>query len=300
MNKINSPEILVIAVLYNTYTEAINFIDDFNHLSNEKVQLLLIDNSNIFTPDSFLEALKSGKYPFLVYEKLNINKGYFGAAKYALDNHLIKNSMPRWVIICNVDIRLKQQNLFSLLSAKYLDINNDIIAPQIWSNIKKNDLNPIYVKRPNKKKMMFLNIISKFFIIQQTYEILSFIKYELKKYYNVIRHLFIKKNIKVKSLRVSPKSIYAPHGSFIILKDSYFLRSGNLNHVSFLFGEEIFLGETARQLNLSVVYDPSLIVVHEEHASTGVVRSRKIGKYMKDANLNLYKHFFESTKENSK
>ena len=296
MSNTNSPEILVIAVLYNTYSEAINLVDDFIHLANEKAQLLLIDNSDIDTPDSFLEVLRSEKHLYVEYEKVVLNKGYFGGAKYALDKHIATNLMPRWVIVCNVDIRLEQQNFFSLLSIKYLEDGNDIIAPRIWSNIKREDLNPMYLQRPRQKKMIFLNIVAKYFVIQQTYEILSFIKYELKKYYNIILNLFLDKKSEDEVLRLNPKHIYAPHGSFIIFKDSYFLSGGNLNHVSFLFGEEIFLGETARQLNLSVVYDPSLMVVHEEHASTGVVRSKKIGKYMKDANLSLYRHYFESVK----
>lgn len=43
------------------------------------------------------------------------------------------------------------------------------------------------------------------------------------------------------------KSIYAPFGAFIVFHRQYFESGGHLSYGSFLFGEEIFITETARR-----------------------------------------------------
>ena len=75
------------------------------------------------------------------------------------------------------------------------------------------------------------------------------------------------------------RKIYAPHGSCIIFNKNYFERGGTLDHISFLFGEEIFVGETVRNLRLNVLYIPEIKVRHYEHSSIGNVISRRINKF---------------------
>jgi hypothetical protein len=69
--------------------------------------------------------------------------------------------------------------------------------------------------------------------------------------------------------RARLRRIYAPHGSFIVFSREYFDRGGTLAHVPFLYGEEIMVAETARRLNLAVVYDPGFQIKHVEHSTTG-------------------------------
>jgi GT2 family glycosyltransferase len=63
--------------------------------------------------------------------------------------------------------------------------------------------------------------------------------------------------------------IYAPHGAFMIFSRRYFEAGGYLDGNLFLYGEEISVAEICRSLGLAVIYEPSLCVVHNEHASTG-------------------------------
>src|SRR4029077_13065198 len=60
----------------------------------------------------------------------------------------------------------------------------------------------------------------------------------------------------------SPVDVFAPHGAFVVFHKSYFEAGGTLRYGSFLFGEEIFVGETALRLGRRVVFDPRLEVIH--------------------------------------
>src|SRR3954469_4439982 len=74
--------------------------------------------------------------------------------------------------------------------------------------------------------------------------------------------------------------IYAPHGSFLVLSKEYFRAGGTLDFPCFLFGEEIYLAENLRRLGLDVVYEPSLEVVHQEHKSTKLLKSRELARFV--------------------
>ena len=51
----------------------------------------------------------------------------------------------------------------------------------------------------------------------------------------------------------------------MLFASSYFDKGGTLNYPSFLFGEELFVAEQARQLNLTTVFEPSLKIEHQQH-----------------------------------
>jgi hypothetical protein len=78
----------------------------------------------------------------------------------------------------------------------------------------------------------------------------------------------------------------------MIFSRRYFRAGGNFEYSVFLFGEEIFVAETAKGLGLAVRYCPWLGVLDNEHASTGIIRSRKVAGYMKDATNYLVEHYF--------
>jgi GT2 family glycosyltransferase len=88
-----------------------------------------------------------------------------------------------------------------------------------------------------------------------------------------------------------PGKIFAPHGSCIIFNKNYFERGGTLEPISFLFGEEMFIGETARRINLEVVYVPDLQVSHTEHSSFGNFISRRTNTYYRQS-INDMIHYY--------
>jgi GT2 family glycosyltransferase len=84
-------------------------------------------------------------------------------------------------------------------------------------------------------------------------------------------------------LMPAERQIFAPHGSCIIFHRNYFKRGGSLQHVAFLFAEELFIAEEARRIGLRVVYAPTIRIDDLEHASTGRFLSRKMIRYRKQS-----------------
>ncbi len=88
------------------------------------------------------------------------------------------------------------------------------------------------------------------------------------------------------------EKIYAPHGSFIALHRSYFEHGGTLDYGAFLFGEEIFIAETARKLGLTVLYEPAIAIEHTERSTAAGLWNRDASRYRKQASRYLVKNYF--------
>ena len=67
------------------------------------------------------------------------------------------------------------------------------------------------------------------------------------------------------------QAIYAPHGACMVFSRLYFDAGGSLDYPCFLYGEEFYVAETARQLGLAIRVDPSLRITHHEHSTTGLL-----------------------------
>ena len=101
--------------------------------------------------------------------------------------------------------------------------------------------------------------------------------------------LLVKRN---RDFSIGKERIYAPHGSFMIFP-KYFFESGcNLDHKSFLYGEELFVGERCRLNGIEVVYDPDLEVLHKEHAVTSAIGIKKKAGYLAGATSFIRKEFY--------
>jgi GT2 family glycosyltransferase len=85
---------------------------------------------------------------------------------------------------------------------------------------------------------------------------------------------------------------YAIHGSFMIFNKTYFTKGGSINYPSLLFGEEIFVAETALQRGLKVIYEPSLHIEHRQNATTNSFKSKKLVQLMNQSYRYLLKTFF--------
>jgi GT2 family glycosyltransferase len=279
---------LVIGINYRTEDCAVKFARSLSNCGSEDLTVLLVDNSESPDPRQFVDRLRKAN-PQIRYLVAPRNLGYFGGANYALNRCSKAGEPPDWVVVCNVDIEFKDRNFFGLLRELNLPEGAAVVAPRIWSARWKRDLNPKINERPTRQRMAFYKIIFDNYYYQLAYEMLSFLK-------NAWRSA-------VRSMQAQPAEpnppgsnvsafIYAPHGSCMVFRRTYFDAGGNFNYSAFLFGEEIFVAETARRLGLGVIHCPSLVVFDSEHASTGIVRSRKIAGYMKEATNHLIEHYF--------
>ncbi len=275
-------QLLVICVNYNNNKDTIDFSDHILSLqSTHNLNLLVIDNSNSGNDALKLLLPKDSRIQLLHPEK---NLGYFGAASWGLSQYLLTSKLPEWIIVSNTDIVFPDSAIFSKLFEFYPSGFYGIVAPKIHSLQAASDQNPFMKYRPAKSRILFYKTIFRYYPLSLFYQLLSLIR----KNTNLS---LPKKTTSKEELRIN---IYAPHGSFIIFHRSYFDAGGNLNHGSFLFGEEIFIAETVRRLSLKVQYDPRIVVNHNEHSTTSFIKNRMIGKYLSNTYDYIYKEFFAS------
>jgi GT2 family glycosyltransferase len=283
-NKNNT--ILIIAVIYNSFNDTIRYIKSLEKFEEKNIKLILADNSEISPDSNFITLLKSTKLN-IDYFKIWKNLGYFGGAKLSFDNYIKSNSLPQWVIISNVDIEFDDEKFFKFLE-KLNDKNNlGVVAPAIISKTWGVDLNPKILKRYSINKLYFYKFITSVSLIQNFYILLGYAKRYLLYISNKLRKT---KETKINNV---PEKIYAPHGSCIILHRNYFERKGTLNHISFLFGEEIFIAENAIKNNLDIIYYPELKLLDYEHTSTGFLYSRKISRLMHISTIDIIENYYK-------
>src|SRR3989344_3289862 len=258
--------ILIICVNYNNESDTLDFITSIlkQILSkSKKIQIIISDNSDKISVK--LKKLQK-KHKNIIYLKNNKNKGYFQGANSALKLYLKRNPFPEWIIISNPDIIIEDPKFVSkLLKIK----EKTIIAPSIISAKTKRDQNPFLVSKPSIKKLRFYKII-----------------YNSRTFTNIYNLFHILKS-KLLNKEKEKKQIYAPHGSFIIINNSFFKNKGHLNYKSFLFGEEIFLAEEAKKAKIRIIYNPDLKVIHKQNSSVSKLKNKH--QYLRESLLkNLY------------
>lgn len=195
------------------------------------------------------------------------NPGYFGAIKKLMQN--VDMNAYDYAIISNVDLTL-DEDFFVKLAAYNCAEDTGWIAPSIWSRLEKRDRNPARTERPSYNKMVILKSFYQYPILDTIYHKTA---YRRKKY----------------NVKATAGTIYAGHGSLIILTKQYFKRCGKIDYPIFLFCEELYLAESCRQAGLTVEYEPSIVVYDKEHVSIGKMPHSLYCKY----NLKAMKYIIE-------
>ena len=175
------------------------------------------------------------------------NPGYFGAVKKLMQD--VDVAGYDYAIVSNVDLTLAE-DFFINLAAYDCPEDTGWIAPRIWSQLEGRDRNPQRMTRPTRRKMQILKAFYQYPLLDTIYHHTA---YRRKKY----------------NTQAEPGTIYAGHGSLIILTKQYLQKCGKIDYPIFLFCEELFLAENCRQAGLTVRYEPSIQVNDKEHVSIG-------------------------------
>jgi GT2 family glycosyltransferase len=260
--------------------------------------VLVVDNTERSDENGLADRLRTVEHDVRCLRAPR-NLGYFGGADYGLESYLANNSLPDWVIVSNVDIEFRDPHFLVELSRLRSDGRIGVVAPSIWSSRSRRDLNPRLVSRPRRATMKFYKIVFRNVYSLNLYEILAAVKHAAKA---AIRRILpgalrpvgrTGEREVTDSVGEPTRAIYAPQGSCIAFSRRYFERGGSLKNPLFLFGEEIFVAETARELELNVVYDPRLRLWHDDHTSTGLVRSRRVATYQGQSAAYIADRYFQ-------
>uniref|UniRef100_A0A7C3MIT7 Glycosyltransferase n=1 Tax=Dictyoglomus thermophilum TaxID=14 RepID=A0A7C3MIT7_DICTH len=277
--RLGREKIAFFTVNYKNTLYTRNFVESLSRLKHfEKIKIIILDNASTSDTISELERIKKMYHNIVECFYLDENLYYWRGADYALRRvYPLTEYMPEWIIICNNDIIINQENfLEKLMSLNYKEYG--ILAPSIKSYETNKDQNPFLVFPLN-----IMDIIKRKILLSNWYVYRLIV---------VIRENI--KNVKFKLLGFNKNimyygndfmKIYAPHGSFVIFSRNFFEKGGYLDTNFDLYGEELTIAEVALRIGVSVVYVPILEVIHLEH--------RSLGKYMSKNNFYKAKKAFE-------
>ena len=271
----NKPNIVFLLVNYFNEEEVCSFIQkQLKPAENNFIDVVITDNGS---RTSLLSDIEN-KYANVTLVKSGSNPGYFGAANLGLTNYLDRNKeYPQAVIVCNTDIKLAE-NFFNVLQNKLAENTFDILGPSIYSTLFKHNQNPYIINRIAKDKLKFFKFVSSSHFLYSLFTVYHLLKNKLSGRAN--KHQETMKP-------------YAIHGSFMIFNKTFFQKGGTINYPCVLFGEELFIAEQALKLNLTMLYEPSLQVEHNEHATTGTFKSKEAVAYLHQSYTFLLNTYFK-------
>lgn len=280
--------VLFVAINYNTAQHALQFAGSFpkERINSGELSLILVDNTQGKKRYALKEAIDT-QMPYITCLVAPKNLGYFGGARYGLEYAKSAFPVADWVAVSNVDVMFSVRDAFGFLSE--LDPNRiGIVAPGIMSGRTGRPLNPYLKKRPAAIRMhAYRWLFSSYW---------AYLAYTKLSEWNARLQIKVRRRGRSGNtgprIGTSPNFIYAPHGAFVFLGRAFFERGGNLRHEPFLYGEEITLAEQSRRLNLPVVYEPRISVMHEHQASTGRIPSRTLHRFVSEAAKYSAKSYF--------
>lgn len=265
--------ILILCVNYNSEFDTIGFFRDVEKQSiSNQIQFVAVCNGS---KSMLLEGIEEACSPRFSVYYCKENNGYFNAAHEAYMYIRDGKKSYKHVVVSNADVKLGDQYFFE----NYLRLNGSgcIVAPSI-TTLDGRRQNPFLRKRPSKIKLLFLKWIFRFWVAFGIYSYLS-----------ALRQLSVSGRIDGDYRNAF---IYAPHGSFIIFKEKYFSMGGTLEHDSFLYGEELHVGEQVRKLEERIEYLPELSVLHKEHAVTSSLGLKKKSSLLYLATIKILKRYY--------
>lgn len=239
--------IAIYCVTYNSYPELYHYLDSICQAVkaiNEKIEIEVFVADN--TDKEIQEIIYQAEVIHIRVFPFHQNLGYFGAIKKMMEE--ISPLSYNYTIISNVDIMMQPDTLRQLNNYHAVE---DIgwIVPSIISQNNGEDLCPQATHRYSHNKLKFLW--------------LSF-------HFPYIHRLYAKTLYQHKKKTKAPAgTVYAGHGSCIILTLEYFNRCGIIDYPVFLYEEEIYVAEECRIRGLKVIYNPSIIVYDIGKVSTG-------------------------------
>ena len=283
--------VLILCVNYKNDAETCTFVRAVTSLPCRPANVMVISNSPQEEIEGGLVSLTSVDGVQVVFPGKNL--GYFGAAVYGLSGYLEANQLPDWVVVCNTDIEFPEPAFFCELVELHAQHPPAVIGPDIML-ISRNGLpssrahqNPHFSERPPSGKMRILAAISSNYFTYTAYEFFSSLRYTVNNALAKVRRRGVEK---VAADRA--REIYAPFGAFIIFHRQYFESGGHLHYGSFLFGEELFVAESARRMGMTILYDPRLKLYHREHGVLLNVPSRQIAHYAAQSTRYLVHTYF--------
>ena len=276
MDEKNRKIFLLTAVHYNNQAEVCDFVRHVNELmlpDGYEMHIAVTDNSGNWDVEFELPKNVSMFQP-------KQNLGYLNGCSFALRNWIDEaQESPEWVGLVNTDIELSEDFFPKLLSQSFAK-EVAVIAPDIILPSGKRQ-NPHLLQRMSKSRLKLYCWIFGNKVTGCLY-ILANALMEGKR--SIEKRVWEGK---------SPITIYAPHGSAVFLRRSYFDSGGHLESDGFMYGEELHVAEQALRYGLKVVWTPGITLRHNQHSSTGGLSMFQRIRWMQQSYESILENYYD-------
>lgn len=206
------------------------------------------------------------------------NLGYLNGAAFAHEYCKKDNISFDCFILSNYDIHFRNEydlkNLIDIANERSLDV----FGPQILNMPSESAANPMFETRITQSHIQRLVFVNSVYFISVIYQSL-----------HLLKKFFKKNNTNSQNLT---SSCYAIHGSFMCFSKSFFEKKGILQYPSFLYGEELYIGEQCKIIGAQCGWTDTVVIEHHEHITTGKIKSRKHVRFLYEALSFLKKNYF--------
>lgn len=258
-----SPDLAFLVLHYRTTNETKELLMSIK-LYYPHIYTLILDNGS---PDDDSEELLACAPNRSRIVRISPNSGFACGMNEGIK--VLLSEGFRTIACCSNDIVFMDSGSLSKLCAAFSDFGTAVVGPRILTP-KGRDQSPLLLERPGPKeaKKMLKN-----------YSLLSI-------YYRYILNNFLLNPIKNRLLKrrkytpadnfpsasdLSIKNVYALNGAFFVLGPSFFKHYTGLDPHTYLYGEEIILGEMLHRANLKAAYVPCASVYHKEDCTSKLI-----------------------------
>jgi GT2 family glycosyltransferase len=272
--------IAIVTVQYNNPDDTRKLLRSVVRLGKlDDLRVVVVDNSSEKLKRISSKSLRSREFTSVEVLRPEQNLYYWGGARYALQTLWpARAALPDWVIICNNDLEFPPGDFLERIR-EYDGQRFPIIAPSIMGS--EGDQNPLLETRPGFMSRAKWRAYDTSFVLARSLLATHSAAKRAKERFETmdIHFAWSHGNDTPRALKItatfdpesmpSARAIYAPHGACMIFSNAFFLRGGDLDTTVPMFAEELTIASQAKQLGMKVWYDPTMMVIHREHSTTG-------------------------------
>lgn len=273
---------------YNTIHDTIKCVESIQkNVNNKQYYIVIVDNKS---PNDSGKILLN-KYNGIKNIKVILNEKNMGFAKgnnigfkYIKENYKVD-----FIAMINSDTYLLNNNFFDIIINEYNSSGFAVLGPKIL--LPNNQINSVQKKlitaKQLKNKMLRMKIMyyaSKFYLMF-VYEFLKklFIIFRSKSAIGLSVNYSDDVNIRQENVVL--------HGAFLIFSKKYIEKFDGLDNRTFMYMEEKLLAARLKKEGMLSVYNPELVIFHNEDSATN-----SIMKTPRKKNMFVYKNAYNSSK----
>jgi GT2 family glycosyltransferase len=262
-------KVAFICVNYNNSFHTINWVNSLLKYTNDDC-LVIVDNSSqqedLYILVDFIKSINLQLVSKIILVESSLNLGYFGGLNLGLSK--LNKTEFDYILVGNNDLVFSENFRFELNKLN-ININIFVVSPNII-NLNGYEQNP--------------HVFKKFNFIKRLYYFFSFQNYFIFNFFVFVAYLK-GKYIRKDNFLYKQKShyIYMGYGACYLLTRNYFKYFNELPNSLFLMGEEALLSNQVFSKNGKILYAPTLIIKHIEHASISKLKSKFLFNRMKFA-----------------